>query len=179
MFSNRRLPPKTMVWTQNMQDWKQADQIEKLIPISSSLPPVPQSMLTTKSVSPQTIIPITEPKVVHRGIDRGAYFWLIVITGILSIMLSTVLGAEVSLIALIPALIIGGKRYRNIGYNPWLILLALIPIVNIAMADQCFACPSGYAQTKQSDRVMKTVNWIYIFLFILMVLAIVIPLLDI
>jgi len=46
MLSNGQLPPQTMVWTQEMTDWAQANQIEGLIPTSSSPPPVPQAIRT-------------------------------------------------------------------------------------------------------------------------------------
>jgi uncharacterized membrane protein YhaH (DUF805 family) len=88
-----------------------------------------------------------------------------------------VLGAEISFLVFIPILIIGGMRYRNIGYGPWLILLALIPVVNLVVGYQCFALPPGYAQTKQPDRAMKVVGRIYIFCILGIVLAIIIPLL--
>ena len=115
-----------------------------------------------------------EEEVTHGGIGRGAYFGLTILVTVLSAML----GGEFSLLLIIPVLIVGGMRYRNIGYSPWVILLALIPLVNLVVGYQCFALPPGYAQTKRSDRAMKIVRWIYIFFILMVVLAVIITLLD-
>ena len=66
MLSNGQLPPGTMVWTQEMPDWAQADQIEGLIPVASSPPPIPQSTPTT----PQAVSPSAGPVFLHIPVSR-------------------------------------------------------------------------------------------------------------
>lgn len=53
MLSSGRLPPETMVWTQEMKDWEQVGHIEGLIPKKASPPPVSLPTAQNTSVSAQ------------------------------------------------------------------------------------------------------------------------------
>lgn len=70
MLSNGQLPPETMVWTQEMKDWAQADQFEGLIPAASSPPPIPQSPPASAPTAPQAAPPAASPMFLHIPVSR-------------------------------------------------------------------------------------------------------------
>jgi uncharacterized membrane protein YhaH (DUF805 family) len=168
-LQNNEISLDSLIWSKGMPEWASAKDVGLIY-----APPANGFHHTESAVQDLTNTSVSEEEeVAHRGIGRGVYFGWIILASILS----AVLGAEISFLVFIPILIIGGMRYRNIGYSPWLILLALIPVVNLVVGYQCFALPPGYAQTKQPDRAMKVVGRIYIFCILGIVLAIIIPLL--
>jgi len=190
LLRNSEIPPDSLIWSEGMPEWASAKDVELIY-----APPAeefhnrespPPDNLTRSSISKEshhaesathdlsdTSVP-KEEDVVYGGIGRGAYFGWAMLTGILS----GILGVGSSFLVFIPVLILGGMRYRNIGYNPWLILLVFIPMAGLVVGYQCLALPPGYAQTKRSDRAMKIVRWIYIFFILMVVLAVIITLLD-
>lgn len=68
MLSSGQLPPETMVWTQEMQDWTQADQIEGLIP-QASPPPIPQPAASASPV-PHSSSGTVEVAFLHIPVSR-------------------------------------------------------------------------------------------------------------
>ena len=51
-------------------------------------------------------------------------------------------------------------RLKNIGMNPWLCLLTLVPFVNLIIALACLVCQKGYQDTKKLDYVGKMLIFI-------------------
>ncbi len=64
-----------------------------------------------------------------------------------------------------------GFRFKNQGSNPWLCLLALIPIVNLYIFGRCLVCPKGFADTKQLDGPGKVILWCYVGLILLNIVS--------
>ena len=121
---------------------------------------------------------MSESNQTYPGIGRAAYFGLLIVIFVFSTIVEGAAGAGdaglgVLLISLVASLLIGAARYKNIGYNPALILLALVPLVNIFIAYQCLALPPGYAATKTWDTPMKIVTGLYVLVGLLLVLAII------
>jgi len=190
LFQNSEIPSDSLIWSEGMSEWTSAKDVGLIYTPpaegfhhSESTPPnlsntsVPQEPHPIESAPEgETSTPFSaEEGVSCGGIGRGAYFGLIILLSIISGVLGAAgaFGAGGSFILIIPGLILGGMRYRNIGYNPWIILLAFIPVVNLVVGYQCLALPPGYAQTKQSDIAMKVVSGIYILFILLIVIALV------
>jgi uncharacterized membrane protein YhaH (DUF805 family) len=196
LLQNNEIPPDSLIWSEGMSEWASAQDIglvyappaegfhtkENTPPENLTTPSIPKEFHPAESAAqdePDTSAP-EEDKAEHGGVGRGAYFGLTILLLIISGMLgaSGALGEYGSLLLVIPGLILGGMRYRNIGYSPWVILLAFIPLVNLIVGYQCLALPPGYAQTKQSDTAMKVVSGIYILFIVMILLAIIIPLMS-
>jgi uncharacterized membrane protein YhaH (DUF805 family) len=193
LLRNEELPADTLIWSEGMSEWVSAKNARLFYaPPTATLQDTEGALsddLTRSNISREdpplsnatpNVIDTSTPEqndVVRVGIGRGAYFGLLILLGIISGLLgaSGSFGEGVSFILVIPGLILGGMRYKSIGYSPWLILLAIIPLVNLVVGYQCLALPPGYAQTKQADRVMKIVSGVYILVILLIVLAIAIP----
>lgn len=54
------------------------------------------------------------------------------------------------------------QRLRNIGMNPWMCLLALIPIANLFVGIPCAAYPTGWSDTRKLDTAGKVIIWIFV-----------------
>ncbi len=191
LLQNSEIPADSLLWSEGMPEWASAKEVglayaapaegfhnrEATPSENLATPSIPTESYHAESASQNVTNTASseEEKVEHGGIGRGAYFGVIILLSIISAMLGAA-GAfreGGSFILIIPGLILGGMRYRNIGYSPWIILLALIPLVNLVVGYQCLALPPGYAQTKQSDVAMKVVSGIYILFILLIVIALV------
>ncbi len=60
-------------------------------------------------------------------------------------------------------------RLKNIGMNPWLCLLSLVPFANIVIGLACLVCQKGYQDTKKLDFVGKVLIFIGLAIILLMV----------
>jgi len=69
MLSSGRLPPETMVWTQEMQDWAPANQLEGLIP-KASPPPMPQFSAAPGEAVPYSSSTAAEAAFLHIPVSR-------------------------------------------------------------------------------------------------------------
>lgn len=67
------------------------------------------------------------------------------------------------------------QRLKNIGWNGWLALLGLIPVVNLFVSIPSAICPEGYAAAKKLDRAGKILAGILVGSIVLLVIAIAIP----
>ena len=145
------------VWSAGMDRGAAARDMKLCEPSASEsvAPPIPTNTIQNKE---------------YGGIGRGVYFGWTFGLLVLQVLVPMLMWPLV-----IIGLIAGGLRFKNIGYNPWAILLGMIPIVNIVVAYRCLACPAGYAQTKQSDKAMRVISWIYGIFVLLLILAIAIP----
>ncbi len=62
LFHDRTLGPETQVWTQGMEDWRQASSIDELAPLISS------ALQTTATAAPQSFVPQRPTSVTVFGI---------------------------------------------------------------------------------------------------------------
>jgi hypothetical protein len=194
LLQNNEIPLDSLIWSEGMSEWASAKDVGL-----AYAPPAdefhngentPSDNLTSSFIpmehhdtgddardSINNSVNGEKEASSYGGFGRGAYFGWIIFLAILNAILAQIPGGI--LLAWVLVLFAGGQRYRNIGYNPWLILLALIPIVNLVIGYRCLAYPKGYADTKQVDTPMRVVSWLYgilIGLAILgIILAIVIP----
>ena len=83
------------------------------------------------------------------------------------------ISAEFILIMLVAYFIISFApiyyRLKNIGMNPWLCLLSLVPLVNIVIGLACLVCQKGYQDTKKLDFVGKVLIFVGLAIILLMV----------
>lgn len=84
----------------------------------------------------------------NKGIGRGLYFLMAFGSSIfLLINQSSEQASEPNWLYIISGhMIIAAMRFRNIGYNPWNIWVALIPIVNFVVLYRLLFYPAGYRQ---------------------------------
>lgn len=104
----------------------------------------------------------------YPGIGRLHYFLISLGLNILAII--PILGM---IIALVGGIYIVVQRLKNIGYTPWLAILAFIPIANIWLGFVCIACPEGYADYKELDTAGKIIAGVFIGIFVLAMVALV------
>ena len=64
-------------------------------------------------------------------------------------------------------------RLKNIGMNPWLCLLILVPLVNVIISIACLVCQKGYQDTKKLDFVGKALIFIGLAIILLVVLGLI------
>ena len=79
------------------------------------------------------------------------------------IMMLGVLGLGISIFLMV-------LRLRNIGYNPWLSVLSVVPIASLIISVICLALPEGYADHKKMDTPAKVVIGIIGGLFALYII---------
>jgi hypothetical protein len=70
MLRSGQIPRGTMVWTQDMQDWAQADHIEGLIPLALSPPPIPRPASTSSPAASQALSSAVGPAFLHIPVSR-------------------------------------------------------------------------------------------------------------
>lgn len=72
---------------------------------------------------------------------RPEFWWFVLANFIVSLLVGFVAGiigvpalaTIYSLAVLLPSLAVGARRLRDAGFSPWLLLLLLIPVVNLAL----------------------------------------------
>ena len=72
---------------------------------------------------------------------RSEFWWFVLANFLVSLLVGFVggmigvsaLGMLYSLAVLLPSLAVGARRLRDAGFSPWLLLLLLVPIANIAL----------------------------------------------
>jgi len=107
----------------------------------------------------------------YPGIGRLHYFLLSLGANILSVLLNLALPLLGTLIALIAGFFIVISRLRNLGYNPWLSLLMLVPLANLWLSVVCIACPEGYADHKKYDTPGKVIVGLILGVFVIAMLV--------
>ena len=71
------------------------------------------------------------------------------------------------LLGLLIAIIVKLMRLTNLSMSRWCFLLSFIPVINIWLEYRCFACPPGYADTKDLDTagiVLAIIFWLFILI---------------
>ena len=194
---------KSMVWSEGMDNWTLASQVEGLIPSKTPVPTAisqpaaatPSSPLTASTAAttaeanpyatPRSNLgvdanPYAQPKC--GGIGRLAYLGLSILLAILqqaaiffvaagsnSMNTSWTMLVGVMLVFLVLSFVIAGYRYKNIGHNPWWVLLLIVPIANIIIGIRCLIYQEGWVYTRKLDRAGKIAAWIIGGLFLLYV----------
>ena len=80
-----------------------------------------------------------------------------------------------SVLVLVVLTVIMFQRLKNIGWNGWLALLGLIPVVNLAVSIPSAICPEGFAATRKLDRAGKILAGMLVVSIVLLVFAIALP----
>ena len=118
---------------------------------------------------------ITTPRQ-YGGIKRLPYLAIVMaLVAVNSVLMATVAAASSSagsalLIALgLLGLVLVYFRLKNIGMNPWLFLLMLVPILNLLVAFRCLAFQEGYADTRKLDLTGKVIAVAVVGLFLLFI----------
>ena len=73
---------------------------------------------------------------------------------------------------LLVALVAVHYRLKNIGYNPDLCFLMLVPIVNLFLGIRCLVLQEGYKDTRKLDTVGKIITYIVLALVIALLIMI-------
>lgn len=77
------------------------------------------------------------------------------------------------LVVIVGSFILMAQRLKNIGMNPWLCLLGIIPIVNLFVSIPCAAYPTGWSDTRKLDTAGKVIIWILVASVALILIALV------
>ena len=80
----------------------------------------------------------------------------------------------VTVLFMIVSVIPAYYRLKNIGMNPWWCLLMLVPIASLLVGIRCLVFQEGYVDTKKLDAPGKAVTHIFLGLFVLVVIALVV-----
>ena len=114
----------------------------------------------------------------YGGIGRLGYWIVSVLCLGGSIIFSATGGGGAlfgSVLVLVVMTVIMFQRLKNIGWNGWLALLGLIPVVNLVVSIPSAICPEGFAANKKLDRAGKILAGILVVSIVLLVVAIAIP----
>lgn len=184
LIQTGRANASDLCWQDGMADWKPLGSVlpSLLTPAAVAAAPAfsPSSfdvksepVFTNPYAAPQTALPAHVPGVLSRrygGLGRLAYFGLTIVAQIAIASAGTILTAATEMpqiillsfaVQVIAGLILCGQRLKNIGMNPWLSLVGLIPFVNLIIAFRCIACQEGYVETKRLDTAGKVIAWIF------------------
>jgi uncharacterized membrane protein YhaH (DUF805 family) len=79
--------------------------------------------------------------------SRSEYWWFVLFTSIVSVVL-TLAGGEIasgifSVATLIPSLAVGARRLHDLGKSGWFLLISLIPLIGILVLIYWFVQPSA------------------------------------
>jgi len=179
-------PRQDLVWTQEMDDWKPAGEIEGLFERR-----VPATAAAGTPVS-STSNPYTPPghesgtQLMERAGDwpgvrrRGYIFGAIILPMLIGVGLviadeqGIVMDANLRLALewIVPSLIglyFTIQRFPNLGMSRWWTLGYLLPILNLWVGYRQFACPAGYAYHKKLDGpgiALAIIYWLFITLIL-------------
>jgi len=175
LVSTGAVTTHSMVWTEGMDDWSLASQVDGLFPAPSPTVPKPTAASPAASPASQATNPYEPPQsfqessplstshqsdLEYGGITRLPYFLRMlayVFLGVMAIFLITFSGRGGALILIIAIVLLvviirlHCARLTNIGVSPWWVLLIFVPIISNIMNIILLACPTGFAQTKKLD----------------------------
>jgi uncharacterized membrane protein YhaH (DUF805 family) len=164
-------PRMDMVWTQGMDAWKPAGEIDGLF--EKKTVEKPESLAPTadpyqpprEDASQATMIPADKWPGVRRRVYIPLGFtlplflgWML---GFAAGFVQSSIGKEVASILMFLSnimpfafmLVFGLMRLTNLGMSRWWFLANLVPILNFWIGYRCFACPAGYAVHRKMDGV--------------------------
>ncbi len=188
-------PRLDLVWTQGMDVWKPAGELDDLFERRAA--PGPAEILAPAAnpyQSPQGELvagPMGQDGV-WPGARRRSYLIATLIFPILwglavgagEGFLTPQLGAEVmkyvvpalNLVSSLVAIYFILMRLVNLGMSRWWILGSLVPLLNVWVGYRCFACPGGYAFHKKLDGAgifLAIVYWLMLAVIIAVIAALI------
>ena len=123
--------------------------------------------------------PEVEPAKTYEGIQRKGYWIGMVVLSLVSMLIGSTgsdgLAAVGSLIMLVGSFSLVISRLQNIGMSGLWSILILVPILNLIVGVTCLIAPEGYHDSKRLDTTAKVLGGIFLFMFSLIILAVVIP----
>ena len=185
-------PRLDLVWTQGMDTWQAAGEIEGLFERRPP-PPMPQESLAPaadpytppklESVEDMMSRIVDWPGARRRGFLMATILFPLVWHGI--VILSTgflvtqfgprimgVLGIGLALLPVLVGIYFGLMRLVNLGMSRWWYLANLVPFLNVWIGYRCFACPAGYAFHKKLDGVGVVLAIVYWLVVVAVIVAV-------
>lgn len=184
-------PRLDMVWTQGMEAWKPAGEIEGLFERRTSPEPAQTLGPPTDPYSPPTQESAAEAMATEGGwpgARRRSYLlvslffpalWMLILSFTVPIMASQfgpeIMNIATPVLSLVPALVIlyfALLRLVNLGMSRWWFLGNLVPFLNFWVGYRCFACPGGYAYHKKLDGAgifLAIVYWLLLAIAVVMI----------
>ena len=187
-------PRLDMIWTQGMDDWKPAGEIEDLFKkrepeAKESLAPEAGPYKPPKQGSVEEVM---QKEGDWPGARRRSFLAMTIlfpfawsfIFGFAGGFLGSQFGPEImqyiGLVAGLVPLIVGVyfslMRLVNLGMSRWWFLGNFVPILNFWVGYRCFACPAGYAYHKKLDGpgiALAILYWLLLLIGILVAVAVV------
>lgn len=191
-------PRHDMVWTQGMETWKPAGEIDGLFERRPSPEPEPAPVIAVAPADPYSP-PRQDPPAeelakdgVWPGARRRSFLFMTIIfpalftegfshgPPFLAPHLSPEMNHYVTIgcmfVAVILAICYSLMRLVNLGMSRWWYLGNFVPFLNLWLGYRCFACPAGYAVHQKLDPAgvfLAILYWLLIAIVILVILAIV------
>lgn len=193
-------PRLDMVWTQGMETWKPAGEIEGLFERRSFPEPQESLALAADPYSPPKG-ESTEGKMAKEGGWPGSkrrvfLFFLFIFPAVWGFLASFAapmmrqqFGEELMKIIPIGLMVVPGlviiyvtlNRLVNLGMSRWWFLGQLIPFLNFWVGYRCFACPGGYAFHKKLDGIgifLAIIYWLALAINVVVIVLLVAMLLG-
>lgn len=180
-------PRLDKVWSEGMDDWIPAGELEGLFQRNEPTPPPPP----TPSPSPQPNHPATQQPLQPTptealqpgGTNRRGYLFVTLIFpalwAVITSFMANFIGGEIDpnllnnivtasyLIPLLISIAATASRFRNLYMSRLWLLGLLIPILNLWLGYRLFACPHGYAVHHKLDGtgwLLTILYWASIFI---------------
>lgn len=183
MLKNGEVAPTDLCWAEGMGEWQP---LKDIVPIRTSLdeeegrnPYTPPETPPNDIWNRPSYARSPEAKS-YGGIGRMKYFALTLAIGFAQNTLISGDGKESSLIfavfgaSLLASFYVVAQRLINVGMKPWMCVLSIVPIVNFFIGYRCLVCPEGYEDNKKLDKAGKILVWVYAFLVLMVISAMVI-----
>lgn len=194
-------PRQDMVWSQGMDEWKPAGDIEGLFEkrtVEEAPAPPPA---VSPPAAPQAADPYSPPA--HSSDELAAispedwpgarrrsylfmvllfpFLWMLVLAFVGTLMgqgagseAMALVAAGGTLVPVITGIAYGLMRLTNLGMSRWWFLGNFVPFLNLWVAYRCFACPAGYAYHKKMDGVGIFLAIVYWLLLILALIGLIV-----
>jgi hypothetical protein len=183
-------PRLDLVWTQGMEAWKPAGEIEGLFERRATVEAAETLAPKAEPYQPPASGEVAErmtkedgwPGVRRRGYIFGTMIfpalWMMVL-GVVAKLLKVEFGPEMggwlvmaSIAAPIAVILWAGiQRLPNLGMSRWWWLGNFVPLLNLWVGYRCFACPAGYAFHKKLDAGGVALAILYWLALVLTVVA--------
>ncbi len=179
-------PRLDMIWTQGMESWRPAGEIEGLFERRAAEEP---EIVAVAASQPQPEI-VEEHQAEWPGVRRAGYILVTLVLPIVlgggsgfaaaafrndpnsgAVGLGIVIGALVLLILVIWTSL---QRLANLAMSRWWFLGNLVPLLQLWVGYRCFACPPGYAEHKKLDgagKFLALLYWLVVAIGVIAVIA--------
>lgn len=186
-------PRFDMVWTQGMEEWKPAGEIEGLFERKAVVEEEVAAPAAADPYSPPAHQEAAEMLAQESGWPgarrRSFYLMTMVFPFVWNIgfaaagaFLGEQFGPTILQVMLVAAMLVpwiliiyfGLQRLANVGMSRWWYLANLVPILNLWVGYRMYVCPAGYAYHKKLDTigvVLAILYWLLIAISLLALLA--------